>query len=186
MSPIISPARYFVYILERPDPDGRPFYVGKGTGNRPYEHFSEARAGNCTCRKCIIIRGILRLRREPTITYAFRTDDEREAFKVELTTIKTLGLRYRLCNKNAPAPVPSTHPLQMTYLEYLDWLVFIDTPAKERKRILEDWAYQRLPMLRAEWRAARLNGPPGRAADIDEEINRIESEIGMVMQWRLV
>src|SRR5690349_1278384 len=54
MSIIPSP-RFYVYILSRPD--GRPFYVGKGSGRRIFDHDSEARSGH-QCHKCNVIRKI--------------------------------------------------------------------------------------------------------------------------------
>lgn len=47
--------RWYVYALAYPD--GRVFYVGKGTSDRILEHEQEARSGG-TSRKCDIIRSI--------------------------------------------------------------------------------------------------------------------------------
>lgn len=57
-----SNAVYYVYVLFRPD--GKPFYVGKGTGRRIFQHESEARqnhpVGESNPYKCNVIRKILR------------------------------------------------------------------------------------------------------------------------------
>lgn len=54
--------RYYVYVLCRPD--GRPFYVGKGTNRRALEHEAEARRqhpfGEANPFKCNVIRKIIR------------------------------------------------------------------------------------------------------------------------------
>jgi hypothetical protein len=59
---VASVARHYVYVLHRPD--GTPFYVGKGTGRRVFEHELEARrahpVGESNPYKCNVIRSIER------------------------------------------------------------------------------------------------------------------------------
>lgn len=53
--------QHYVYVLRRPN--GRPFYVGKGVGNRVFEHENEARHPNdwrSNAHKLNVIRSILR------------------------------------------------------------------------------------------------------------------------------
>lgn len=45
------------YVYFHAYPDGRKFYIGKGTGSRLFAHEVEARTG-CECEKCQVIRGI--------------------------------------------------------------------------------------------------------------------------------
>ena len=56
------PGRFYVYLLCRPD--GRPFYVGKGSNRRVFEHEAEALRnhpiGESNPFKCNVIRKILR------------------------------------------------------------------------------------------------------------------------------
>jgi len=53
--------RYYIYVLRRPD--GRPFYVGKGIGDRAFAHENEARHPNdfrSNAHKLNVIRSIWR------------------------------------------------------------------------------------------------------------------------------
>lgn len=54
---LVVPKTYYVYTYAYPDPDGRVFYVGKGTGRRFFDHEREAQSG-CPCKKCRVIRQI--------------------------------------------------------------------------------------------------------------------------------
>ncbi len=86
--------RFYVYVLARPD--GRPFYVGKGQGNRIYKHEIQAH-GRCRCNKCNIIRKIWRNGGEVQRYKVLETSDEREAFEFERELIALYG-RENLCN----------------------------------------------------------------------------------------
>ncbi len=48
----------FCYVYSLAYPDGRVFYVGKGTQGRINQHEYEAKRGTCRCAKCKIIQGI--------------------------------------------------------------------------------------------------------------------------------
>jgi len=60
--PKAHPGRFYVYLLCRPD--GRPFYVGKGSNRRVFEHEAEALrnhpVGESNPFKCNVIRKIVR------------------------------------------------------------------------------------------------------------------------------
>jgi hypothetical protein len=75
--------RWYVYALAYPD--GRIFYVGKGTGDRILEHEAEARKGG-TSRKCEIIREIWARgeRVEKAKLAFFNTADEALAYESSL------------------------------------------------------------------------------------------------------
>jgi hypothetical protein len=88
MSTIPSP-RFFVYVLARGN--ANPFYVGKGSGDRVYDHDSEARGGH-QCHKCRIIRKIWRQGGEVQRYIVFTTDDEAEAYAYEVETIALYGI----------------------------------------------------------------------------------------------
>lgn len=80
--------RFYVYELARPD--GRVFYVGKGTGRRIRRHESEART-ICQCHKCNVIRKIWRDGGVVTYAIVLETDDESLAFQFEQERIAFHG-----------------------------------------------------------------------------------------------
>jgi len=80
--------RFYVYVLARPN--GKPFYVGKGTGDRIVRHEVEARNGH-KCHKCNIIRKIWASGGEVQRYTVLTTDDEQEALDYEVTLIALFG-----------------------------------------------------------------------------------------------
>lgn len=93
------PQTYYVYILTRPDkklPQGKAFYVGKGTDRRIYHHDSEARSGH-KCHKCSVIRKVWREGGQIQRYIIFTTNDEKEALAYEIETIALYG-RENLTN----------------------------------------------------------------------------------------
>lgn len=90
----IASRRFYVYILCRPN--GKPFYVGKGTGDRINDHDGEARSGH-RCHKCNIIRKIWRQGGQIQRYILLETDDEHEALAYEVEVIALHG-RNNLAN----------------------------------------------------------------------------------------
>lgn len=90
--------KYYVYHLVDPR-DNRPFYVGKGNGNRLHAHVKEVRKHGTHCNPKLRnkIAKLLRLGLEPRAVKVFRTDDEQEAFAYEKADIDHIG-RENLCN----------------------------------------------------------------------------------------
>lgn len=86
--------RFYVYILARPS--GRPFYVGKGTRRRVFDHDAEARSGH-QCHKCNVIRKIWKQGGEVQRYTVFTTDDQDEAYAYEAEMIALIG-RKNLAN----------------------------------------------------------------------------------------
>lgn len=81
---------YFVYELVDPR-CGSVFYVGKGKGNRPYQHRKQAEAG-VTGRKCDRIRQILAEGVEPKVRIVKRFADELDAYAEEVFHIANIGI----------------------------------------------------------------------------------------------
>lgn len=86
--------RFYVYVLCRPN--GKPFYVGKGSGRRIFNHDAEARR-NCQCYKCRVIRKVWQRGGEVQRYTVFTTDDEAEAYAYECELIALYG-RNALAN----------------------------------------------------------------------------------------
>lgn len=87
------------YVYTYAFPDGRVFYVGKGTGYRMNSHESLARS-MFPGPTYDVIRQITESGNKPLKTVVFETDNETEAFKVEVQLINHYGLA-NLTNKNS-------------------------------------------------------------------------------------
>lgn len=86
---------FYVYILYRPD--GRPFYVGKGSGERIEFHRWAAEQGY-KARRYSIIRKIWREGGDFAAQKVFEIYDENEAFAMERYLIASIG-RENLTNE---------------------------------------------------------------------------------------
>lgn len=83
--------RFYVYVLCQPN--GSPFYVGKGQGNRINAHESAARNGY-KAKRYSIIRKIWREGGQVGKCKVFATDDQDEAYAVEQALIAAIGRKY--------------------------------------------------------------------------------------------
>lgn len=84
-----SASRYYVYVLGTPD--GQPFYVGKGCGDRAFQHEAEARGTLRRSHKLNLIRKILRTGGELRYALAAFFDDESDAHRLERGLIRRIG-----------------------------------------------------------------------------------------------
>lgn len=85
--------QYFVYILKDPK-DNTPFYIGKGSGDRPVFHFRAAKNNWKDSNRLKInkIRQIMKLGSLPDVEI-IKCDSEQKAFELEVSLIKQLGRR---------------------------------------------------------------------------------------------
>lgn len=163
MGSIASP-RFYVYILCRPN--GTPFYVGKGSNGRIYDHEREARSGH-RCHKCHVIRKVWRAGGDIHRYIVFTTDDEQEAFTYERETIALYG-RETLANETdggegvsgwVPTPEETARKSAATRARYRDPAERAKTAALVRARYANPDERART----SERMKQALSGPAARA-----------------------
>jgi len=92
---IAKTLKYYVYVYTDPR-NGAPFYIGKGKGNRVFEHLHDS----ANSEKTSTIRAIREAGAEPQIDILRHGLTEAEAYLVEASIIDLIGLP-RLTNKMA-------------------------------------------------------------------------------------
>ena len=84
--------RFYTYCYINPVTD-KPFYVGKGCGNRMYSHLAEAKSTSMCNHKLNTIRKILDDGYEPVIKVVLDNLTEEDAFELEEFLISEIGRR---------------------------------------------------------------------------------------------
>ena len=77
----------YVYVYSDPDTK-KPFYVGKGKGNRVFDHLND----NSESAKCLRIQEIRSRGKEPLIEILAHGLDDDTALKVEAAAIDLIGI----------------------------------------------------------------------------------------------
>ena len=125
--------KYYVYELIDPR-DGKPFYVGKGCGNRIDQHEKEADRGVSSkkCNKIRKIRGAgLNIVKQQIAYFA----EEQDAFDFEAERIALYG-KKKLCNV---APHPDDQRGESTFLS-ADFMRLMAIGFKSRSGIVNDYS----------------------------------------------
>lgn len=159
--------------------NGRPFYVGKGVGNRMYQHEKEAIQGKgSNTYKCGVIRKILAKSERICYRVVFVTPEESEAYEYEIQEIARIGYK-KLTNLTLGgasreeydrvfgSQVPNE---QRSYSQFVRLLDLHPSLSKEdRNRLLRNWA---------DIRIYRLQGLHSRAVGLkhSEAIQKIDAE----------
>lgn len=100
---IVAPKTWYVYLLCDPDTD-LPFYVGKGKGDRAFNHEKSVNSPNETNEaKKQVIRSILARSKHVLVKKVAYFDHEHEAYRYELDLIKQY--REHLTNIRPGGPV---------------------------------------------------------------------------------
>jgi hypothetical protein len=83
--------QFYVYTINDPA-TGKPFYVGKGKGERCHQHVRLVKIGRAQANKAKVdrIRQILDRGSEPTIVIVERYEDQADAFAHEIELISAL------------------------------------------------------------------------------------------------
>lgn len=173
---------YYVYTLAYPD--GEIFYVGKGIGDRVNAHERDAKAGNCLCRKCIIIRKIWGSGKNVKVEIVVDGLTSGEALHEERKLIGELSQVTDLCNrtlKSRRTEVARTIS-DMPMDEAMAAINQMRVSEKQRKQIINQWVTGRMPELQQRWRTARQQHWGDKAAVIEREIEAINAMIGNVFQ----
>lgn len=79
------------YVYELQYPNGTPFYVGKGSGDRCYQHLNGH--DNVNSFKCRVINKIRKNKKEPIIKIVENNLTENKAFGIEIFLIGYYGRR---------------------------------------------------------------------------------------------
>jgi hypothetical protein len=82
--------KYYVYVLFNGE---TPFYVGKGTGNRMYEHYRKAVKTKIVSPVLSKIRSMIKKNQKIIYLKKYETDNEMDALNFECTLIKSIGRR---------------------------------------------------------------------------------------------
>lgn len=165
---------FYVYQLIDPR-DCKPFYVGKGRGQRMYQHEAEARKGKKS-HKCQRIRDIWIAGLEVKREIVQRFDDESKAYIFEDDLIQTIGLR-NLTNEIPGGMGNLISPIRLKQLAKKQARMWLDKlePYHDRFR---DW----------EERGWKAHFPIPGGADlgemfvksVDELVNKYRRELGIV------
>lgn len=102
---------YYVYVYSDPDTK-KPFYVGKGKGNRVFAHLTDSGEN----KKTKTIKDILEQGKQPLIEILVHGVDEETAFKVEVAAIDLIGIE-NLTNQQRGHETSTYGKIEVSLLE---------------------------------------------------------------------
>jgi hypothetical protein len=166
---------YYVYELIDPRNE-RPFYVGKGSGDRLKEHAKAARNGG-TGRKCDVIREIWAAGLEICERIVREFDDELRAYAFEKRHIKSIG-RENLTNlMPGGGGVRPTHKIETRLDSFTAKASLLRLWATKRPRKGSFWS-------EAIWRALE-RAIPGIFQELVGEFGRDATEQRLLAEYGL-
>jgi hypothetical protein len=153
-----EPPRSGWYVYHLCYPDGQPFYIGKGRGQRIYQHAAEARKGK-ESYKCNTIRSLWRRGQDICYRVVFVSSSESEAYAIEraeiaavglanLTNMQEGGMSAKEAGRLMGFTVPPEYLDAGRFVQYLHWHnSWRRATEDEVKSALQHWSYDRTRLL---------------------------------------
>lgn len=182
---------HYVYALTDPTKFGKPFYVGKGSGDRKVQHFrsvSKEMAGAETSDKFKIIKGIRDKGLQPGAIVLSHHVDEEAAYTEERRVIEEIGLD-NLVNKSIGGEgVKSTKTKQPKFTEKMErfcQLMVAGTNGSASDCYRLAYNSKKMTKKSINEEASRLNANPLITSRIEELRAPVVEKVKYDLEWCL-
>jgi len=182
----IASMRYYVYVIIDPR-NQQPIYVGKGTRNRMYKHWSYMMNGTTGRSNMKLYNKLTSIFRHgytrPIYRKLFKTNDEQLAYAMEVFWIAVIG-RKTLCNLTDGGdrlPLMTKDRLRALGIKRDNWLGMKHTPETLLRMSKAQLGRKRTPNQLAAMRQANLTRQKLTADDVrvirsDNRVQRIVAD----------